>query len=699
MTKKSFLVKTVLMSMLTAVSISFASCSDDDDLMTNPYTTDDSEVAMTRGGSASDAFKPHVDHSQWMAPLSNSRLVADLSLPGTHDACTGEGWHLASQIGKSAATTQDLTIDEQLKVGVRVFDLRPERVLSTTDATYDLRCCHGIMQTELLVKDFFIKMRDFLRENPTEFCIVTSNVTDTPDMNAWAEQFAALVNDSEFSGLFADFAPRLTVGEMRGHVLLLSRDACNGMTAGGFLKGWSSSKHFNEQQNGTIKGTDGNSTPLWTQDYYAIGSDLTGKDDAIRKMLDATAARDLTAANPAWVFNYSAGYQGMVSSNHYRENAARTNRLVIDYLKNPLHNASTGVVFMDFAGMQKSPAYNGGDIYETSGLELVEALISQNFRTPGTIDASLFTVCTLNVDGLPAYDFVNNDGPDTKYTPVISRYLADHNFDFIGVQENFDFDQELGRYLTANYDHDSWAGGMSPNNLFDDGVHPFVFHTDGCKAWWQSHLKTVRTDSIRWNNRYGYDTHCRDEAATKGFRRYEITTTEGFQLVVYNMHMEASERWDEVGGTDSLDRDCRSKQWIQLKQHIMSKLDQRPVLVIGDFNTYYCRDNMKTVFIDAINASGRATCGDAWIEKCKGGVYPELEKDTKIKDDGDYLGWTIRGEMPDKILYINPVGGHSVELLSCEYDNSKQTRAYYKDGGDEPLGDHFPLFAKFRLKN
>lgn len=56
--------------------------------------------------------------------------------------------------------------------------------------------------------------------------------------------------------------------------------------------------------------------------------------------------------------------------------------------------------------------------------------------------------------------------------------------------------------------------------------------------------------------------------------------------------MEASERWDEVGGTDSLDRDCRSKQWIQLKQHIMSKLDQRPVLVIGDFNTYYCRDNM-----------------------------------------------------------------------------------------------------------
>ena len=63
MKKNSFLVKTVLMSMLTAVSISFASCSDDDDLMTNPYATDDSEVVMTRGFSPSDAFKPNVDHS------------------------------------------------------------------------------------------------------------------------------------------------------------------------------------------------------------------------------------------------------------------------------------------------------------------------------------------------------------------------------------------------------------------------------------------------------------------------------------------------------------------------------------------------------------------------------------------------------------------------------------------------------------
>jgi hypothetical protein len=80
-----------------------------------------------------------------------------------------------------------------------------------------------------------------------------------------------------------------------------------------------------------------------------------------------------------------------------------------------------------------------------------------------------------------------------------------------------------------------------------------------------------------------------------------------------------------------------------------------------------------------------------------------LEEDKKIKDDGDWLGWTIRGEMPDKILYINPTGGHSVELLSCTYDNAQNSRDYFKPSGyakdhEEPLGDHFPLFATFRLK-
>lgn len=110
----------------------------------------------------------------------------------------------------------------------------------------------------------------------------------------------------------------------------------------------------------------------------------------------------MISATPVWVFNSPAAYMGLVCSDHYRENAGRTNRLVIDYLKNPLHNASVGIIYMDYAGMDKTPGYNSSTVYVSCGMQLVEALISQNFRTPGTIDASLFSICTLNVDGLPA---------------------------------------------------------------------------------------------------------------------------------------------------------------------------------------------------------------------------------------------------------------------------------------------------------
>lgn len=355
--------------------------------------------------SSADAYKPHVDHSKWMAPLVDSRMVADLSLPGAHVACTAEGWHLEKMISENTAKTQDLTIDEQLKVGVRVFDLRPERVYNAATTGYDLRCCHSIMQTNLLVKDFFLKLKTFLTENPTEFCIVTCHLTNSNDpvsYSSWRKEFAELINGSDLSGLFSDFKPNITVGEMRGRVLLLSRYEYDGTMVGGICQNWSNDKQLENQIKGKIKAADGSEAPLWTQDYFSIGSDLTGKDESIRKMLDATATRDMTSATPVWVFNSPAAYMGLVCSDHYRENAERTNRLVIDYLKNPLHNASVGIIYMDYAGMDKTPGYNSSTVYESCGMQLVEALISQNFRTPGTIDASLFSICTLNVDGLPA---------------------------------------------------------------------------------------------------------------------------------------------------------------------------------------------------------------------------------------------------------------------------------------------------------
>lgn len=65
--------------------------------------------------------------NNWMEDLEDSRLVTSLSLPGAHDAATGEGWMGIAEItGDLAAKAQDLTVAEQWNAGVRVFDIRPQ---------------------------------------------------------------------------------------------------------------------------------------------------------------------------------------------------------------------------------------------------------------------------------------------------------------------------------------------------------------------------------------------------------------------------------------------------------------------------------------------------------------------------------------------------------------------------------------------
>ena len=71
--------------------------------------------------------------TNWMEQLDDSRLVTDLSLPGTHDAANAQGWTGLAGIsfgrytfGDMAAKAQDLTITEQWNIGVRAFDIRPQ---------------------------------------------------------------------------------------------------------------------------------------------------------------------------------------------------------------------------------------------------------------------------------------------------------------------------------------------------------------------------------------------------------------------------------------------------------------------------------------------------------------------------------------------------------------------------------------------
>ena len=56
----------------------------------------------------------------WISRLPDHIFISQLSIPGTHDAATGNGVQLAM-----FAQCQDVSVDKQWEAGIRAFDLRP----------------------------------------------------------------------------------------------------------------------------------------------------------------------------------------------------------------------------------------------------------------------------------------------------------------------------------------------------------------------------------------------------------------------------------------------------------------------------------------------------------------------------------------------------------------------------------------------
>ena len=205
---------------------------------------------------------------------------------------------------------------------------------------------------------------------------------------------------------------------------------------------------------------------------------------------------------------------------------------------------------------------------------------------------------------------INEDGPQEKYTTAISSYLAANEPDFIGVQENFNYDTQLYSNLSTAYERNEFTGAI---NLIGGGlsITNLQFSCDGLSAFWKQQHQMTKTERILWVENYGKIDHSSDDLCAKGFRRYECTLDGGYRICLYNMHMEASEKKDELALTDGPDKTTRMKQWRQLREDIMSRLDERPVIVLGDMNSYYSRDSVKAQFIDAIEETDLATVSDA----------------------------------------------------------------------------------------
>ena len=318
--------------------------------------------------------------NNWITYLPDDIPVCQLSLPGTHDAATVN----CLTPGKC----QVYTIAEQLKRGVRVFDLRPAMDNESTLGNI----YHGILDTGVTMSSVFSDFDNYLIANPGEFVIVLMryesdrNSIDVSFYNKAIRSF--LTGNSAYRSRKAAFRPDLRVGDLRGKILIISR---NDLTPDSSIEtaytGWSSGNVAGDVRK--IVGTGG-TTDIYVQDMYSQSCDgnssdadfLAKKRQIVCGMMDIASRISTDAAfSNNWLVNYTSAYVGTgifgIRQDSYARNAASTNTAAYNYLISR-EASPTGIVMMDFAG---ASVYNvGGTDFKVCGDLLVQKIIDNNYR-------------------------------------------------------------------------------------------------------------------------------------------------------------------------------------------------------------------------------------------------------------------------------------------------------------------------------
>ncbi|MBQ9642162.1 MAG: hypothetical protein IJV06_11485 [Bacteroidaceae bacterium] len=297
-----------------------------------------------------------------------------------------------------------------------------------------------------------------------------------------------------------------------------------------------------------------------------------------------------------------------------------------------------------------------------------------------------FSVCALNVDGLPAsilnYE-VNPDGPGSEGTRLISAYLAKKGYDVVAVSEDFNYNGSLLSELT-DYNAGTWRGGLDAGSIAKALTNGSKVDTDGLNLLWRNVHSAEEERWVSWEKTFGNLDNGFDENVDKGYRYYKLTLESGAVIDLYTLHMDAE--------TAEGDLAAREVQLQQLAAAIIANTNGRPKIVMGDTNCRYTRDQLKKLFVDAINSGTSYTVKDAWVEYSRKGSFPAYHKTNAeayaLTDASQGLAGP-NYEIVDKIFFINPAHGLQLSLKSLKVEED------YVNAEGKMLGDHYPLVAEF----
>ena len=308
-----------------------------------------------------DLAKPATD---WLDMVRDEVKVCKLSIPGTHDTMTGMGFYQPGLkfVFNMTAISQLSDLEEQMNSGLRFFDIRPVVSTDTIAKKRILRLTHGISEIDVTFEETVDWLQDYLQDHPSEFFICKLQFDNGfEDQKDLYSLLSDVLHMSKYKGLFIeDWRPDITVGEMRGKILWLSRYDlrpinpiydypivyCDWPDEDPDIE-----EDLNpEAQRNCAMYNMNDSTimaRLYKQDYYKTTTEkrMKNKQKTVIDMMHSAREANATDEN-IWIVNHCSAYTE-VSPRGYITNAANLHPLVVEDLQK--YEGTVGITPMDMA--------------------------------------------------------------------------------------------------------------------------------------------------------------------------------------------------------------------------------------------------------------------------------------------------------------------------------------------------------------
>ena len=196
-------------------------------------------------------------YSSWMNKLSDDTALRDVSMPGSHDTMA------LYSIGNLAGQCQSLSLNDQLKLGVRFLDIRLK------ESNDQLKAVHGFIDQKATFSDIYLTTKVFLKNHPSEFIIMS--IKEEADPSNSTVPFEQVLGEYYKDTIFLKDVHEVpnTIKDLRGKILLLSRynNPTYGIPA---YSNWKDSCSF------LMEDTD-----IYVQDTYKISDSDTKKSEIV----------------------------------------------------------------------------------------------------------------------------------------------------------------------------------------------------------------------------------------------------------------------------------------------------------------------------------------------------------------------------------------------------------------------------------